>query len=314
MVFNEQWFLKHQTILLWFINTNLGKLFFCINGKRSSVGKNKIIKLLPNSITWKVGKLYSTEFRIHDKFSKRLFYGLKPVWYLLHFWDTLFANNLNSHLNLGFDTLTAYPDASTGATTVDGRVYRQGVSESFATLRAGAGTNVDATGSGDDVYLESTSSSNVYTSLQRSIQTFNTAALTAQSVLNSAVLSLFGQGKANGLGSLDLHVAGSTPAANNTLVAADYSQVQTTSFGSVAYASFSIVAYNDITLNSTGVAAISKTSITKFSEQISADILNSASWSSAAISSLQWASADTAGTTNDPKLVVTYYKPQAAMI
>src|SRR3990167_5137978 len=95
MLFSKEWFLKHQKILLWFVNTWIGRKILCINGSKSLVGKNKIIYIEPNAIWWKGKKKREVvaEFRTHDKFGKRLYYAFKPIWYLIHYWDTLFANN-----------------------------------------------------------------------------------------------------------------------------------------------------------------------------------------------------------------------------
>lgn len=105
-MFNKSWFLKHQKLLLWFANTFIGRWILCINGNRSSVGKNRILKIEPNAITWKLKETkkrihLQTEFRTHDKFSKRIKYAFYPLWLIIHTWDTLFANNYQPDWNLG---------------------------------------------------------------------------------------------------------------------------------------------------------------------------------------------------------------------
>src|SRR3972149_5143286 len=142
-MFNAKWFQKHQGLLLWFANNLLGRYVFRVYSKRSSVGKNKIIRILPNSITWQAEGKYHTEFRAHNKFSKRIHSAFYPLWWLMHQWDTLFANSLMPNLNLGFDSLTAYPDPDVEVSTVDGNVKRSGVDEVFGTIRAGAGSVAD---------------------------------------------------------------------------------------------------------------------------------------------------------------------------
>jgi len=111
IVFYKPWFKRNQKLLLKFANTFIGKFILRIYGKRSSVGKNKIIKIEPHVITWEnPDGSFSAEFRTHAKFAKRLYYGLKPLWKIMHFWDTTIANTFIPELNLGFDTLTEYPD------------------------------------------------------------------------------------------------------------------------------------------------------------------------------------------------------------
>ena len=123
-LFGKEFFEDHHDLLLKFVNTKLGKWFFRIHGKRSDVGESKIIKIAPNFIEWlawepKIGTCYKREFRTHNKYTKRIYYSLYPIWVLMHAWDILFANNFKPAWNLGFDTLTAYPDPNVESTSVD---------------------------------------------------------------------------------------------------------------------------------------------------------------------------------------------------
>ncbi len=215
----------------------------------------------------------------------------------------------------GNTTLTAYPAASSGGASVDGRVYRTGVDQTLADIRSGAGTTVSVTETGPQfARLVASTTSNQFSENIRAIWTVDTSSIGDADVISSATFSLYGIAKSNGLGSPDLHIAGATPASDNNLVTGDYGQVQTTSYGSVTYAGYSTTGYNDITLNATGIAAVSKTGVTKFSGQTSWDLNNSftGSWSSSAASYFQCRFADQTGTTNDPKLVVIYSTPATA--
>jgi hypothetical protein len=207
-------------------------------------------------------------------------------------------------------TITVYPDPSTGATTVDGIVDRESVDESFSTIRAGAGTLVDAGQTVPNLpYIQSTTTSNQYQRLRRGIYTFDTSAIGAGAAVTGATLSIYGTSQFNGLGNPDLHVAAATPAANNTLDASDYSNVGNTSFGSVTYAGYNTGGYNDITLNSSGMANINTTGISRFCTRLSWDMLNDTTglvWGSNKQSYFVNRMADFTGTTADPKLTVTY--------
>src|SRR3990167_8597062 len=112
MLFGKDWFFKHQKILLLLTNTLIGRYILRIHGDKSSVGKNKIVRIERNAIYWRGKKPdeFVVEVRTHPKFAKRILYTFYPIWYLIHLWDTLFANNFAPNLNLGFDTLTVYPD------------------------------------------------------------------------------------------------------------------------------------------------------------------------------------------------------------
>lgn len=205
-------------------------------------------------------------------------------------------------------TLTVYPDPNVETTTVDGHVSRAAVDETFSTIRSGAGTAVQDDQAFLLSYIRASNVSNQYGSLYRSFILFDTSSLTAGATISSVVLSVVGQLKDSGLGSPNLHVAGATTASNTALATGDFANRGTTSFGNVTYASFSTSGYNDITLDANGIANVSKTGVSKFSLQLSWDILNSftGSWSSFATAYFQMLGAETSGTTSDPKLVVTY--------
>lgn len=308
MVFDKNWFVKHQNILLFLLNTPLIRVWFRwllkINGNRSSVGKRRIIKIEPNAIWWKYGRQYQTEFRTHNKFSKRLYYGLYPLWMTFHLWD--FLTKPIPALNLGFDTLTAYPAAGANS-PVDGRVYRGPVSEDFATIRAGAGSTASATDASESyVYLQSDGAT--YSFLVRSYFLFDCSSIPLANTISSAILSLFGTAKANGLGAAEIDIVASTPAATNTLATTDYGNIGSTPFASITYADYSTADFNNFSLNASGIANISKGSgISKFGARLNWDTDNSFGGAIAnAVSSFSGYYADQADTTNDPKLVVTH--------
>ena len=109
-----------------------------------------------------------------------------------------------------------------------------------------------------------------------------------------------------------MHLSASTPSSNTNLVTSDFPNIGRTSFGSITYANFPASnAYGDITINSTGLVAISKTSITKYGLSFDWDLYNSftGSWNSTGASSFTINSAESGGVSTDPKLVVTYTLP-----
>lgn len=315
--FNKQWFEKHQIALLWLLNYFITrKLFrYILRISKDDIGhKGVICEIRPNSYTVykgqsKVGIQLSTDFRTHDKYAKRMYDSFKVLWWLCHFWDWLIADRFIKRWSFGLATLTTYPDAGDpGTTTVDGQVRRSSVDETFSTIRNGAGNNRSLTGSTAGILLSSSSTTDQYNELDRCIFTFDTSTIGNSASVDSATFSLFGAALGSGLGSPDLHCAGATPASNTTLANSDYGQCQTTSFGSIANASFSGSAYNNMALNASGIANINKTGISAFSAQISWDLNNSFGgvWASLQNSGFTVRMADTADTTQDPKLVVNY--------
>lgn len=202
-------------------------------------------------------------------------------------------------------TVTFYPAAGANS-PVDGWVRREGTNETFSTIRSGAGTGFDYTDA--DVELSAGSTSNRFNWLYRQIICFDTSSIPTEALITSATLSIYGVGKANVLGSPDLHVTGATPNSTSTLINSDYNQTQNTSFGNITFAAFAAGVYNDITLNASGIANISKTGVSKFALKMSWDVLGSytGTWISGGNSYFDFRSADQAGTSQDPKLEVTY--------
>lgn len=309
-VFSKEWFEYRQAKLLWLVNTRLGRRLLRIHGNRSSVGKNKITKITPNSISWDD----KTEFRTHDKFAKRLYYGLKPLWFVLHGWDTLLGNKWS----FGFDTLTQYPGSSGANNPVDGRTGRSGVDESRTVIISSAGNDTSYTDTANYLtQLTGSATTNQYSAAYLSIYLFDTSAIGDSDTVSAAVFSLWGAGKQSTLGSPDLHAAstGSGPAASTSLTNTDYDNAAgQTSYGSISYASFDATdsTYSDITLNGSGIAAVSKTGNTKISAQLSWFYnATGLTWSSGANSRFYAYYSDETGTSKDPKLVVTYGAPVA---
>lgn len=347
IVFSKEWFEAHQTKLLWLLNHWLTRRWFrwvlCI--RRCDIGYDKrIIELCPHAYTVLLGEeeeliageliadrksngvafstinsppinssvKVATDFRTHDKYAKRLYYALRPLWYVLHFWDWLLADRWVPRLSFGFSTyFTCYPDAGSGGTTCDGYVMRgNAVQESFATIRAGTGQVYSAITPSVEVRLGTATTTDTFSQLNRAFACFDVTRLGASHItILSADLSVWCSNKDNNFSSdTNLYLAGATPASNNTLVAGDYQQVQTTEFAtSIAYTNVTTSSYNAFSLNASGLAEL--TGIANFSLQLGWDILNSftGTWASPPTNlSYNLTNADTSGNSNDPKLVILY--------
>lgn len=316
MVFSKQWFGKHQNKLLFLLNNKFTRFIF---RKIMRIDcKKDILALLPNSYIIKGSKKdeYIADFRTHDKYAKRLYYAFKPLWYIIHAFDTLFANKWIPEWNLGFDTLTVYPSAGTSGTTCDGTVTRiPPAVEYLSEIRIGDGTSYDTIHEYGDIVrivaAEFSVQTNKYQMLRRYIFTLDTSSLTAFAQISSAVFSIYGYSGSttNGLGSTSMDICSSTPNSNNNIQSSDFSQFGVTSFGNIDYDSYSTSGYNNITLNSSGISNISKTGVSKFGAKLGWDINNSSSglsWGASKETKFGGFFADYLGTSQDPKLVVTY--------
>lgn len=171
-----------------------------------------------------------------------------------------------------------YPQQGSGGSnvSVDGRAWRGGASESFATIRAGVGTSNDNSGSQADMaILQSTSTSNLFATLVRGYLTFDTSYLGLNAIIDSASLSLWFTLLQNALGSPNLNIAGASLTSANAIVNADYQNAPArTVMGSLVYANGVTNQYNVITLNQQGKANINPTGITQFSLQLDWDLSN----------------------------------------
>ena len=318
VVFDKYWFKKNQRILLWFVNTFLGKYFFRFKKMGHNI-TNQIVKITPFSIAELISiKDDKVELREHffskNEYAKKLYWYLLPVWYAMHFWDYLVIDHfrLAPQLNFGFSTLTKNPVAGANS-PCDGYVLDYGNNMVWASLIAEAGNYFDVAASTGYAFAAfATTTSNQWERLGKSIFLFDTSSLTASATISDAVLSLYGFSKgdeSSNTPNLDIYAA--TPANTNTLANGDFTQVGAVSqTGSpITYANFSTAGYNDFTFDATGRGNISKTGISKFgARNANYDVAATApTWGSNKTMLINVYFADNAS--NKPKLVITYTVP-----
>jgi hypothetical protein len=319
IVFGTKWFEKHQQKLLWLLNTPIIRTWFrwCLRIKE----KGKVNRITPNSYSYNVKVIDDkieviTDFRTHDKYSKRLYFAFKPFWYLLHIIDWMAFDRYEyfTKLSFGFSTLTVYPDAHPETTSVDGYVgYSTGAGGSWATARGATdGTTVD-TESNLVLYAggsaELAGSTNDFV-IYRGFTLFDTSALTSGATISAAVISGYSWNKQFGDNDSQayINVYATTPASNTNLVTADYDQIGTTALSTaikIEDVDSTGTVYTDFTLNTTGLALVSKTGVTKLGFREGHDVENEQIANNT--SDYVWFyPSDQTGTTKDPKLVVTY--------
>lgn len=321
VVFSAAWFARWQWLLLLALDAPLlGRWLrwvLCIT--THDIGyRRRIVALFPHAyVVANPDGSYTADFRTHDKYAKRIYRAFRPLWHACHAWDLLVANRWQPAWNLGFDTLTTYPDANPETTSVDGFVKRSGVSEAWGAIRAGAGVASDDSSSldGTMVRFVATAVLDQWDTLARAIALFDTSPLGATAVISAATLSMWLTNKTDTLGDApDLDIYTSTPASNTALVAADYAQLGAVSQTGAAmtYAAMTINAYNDFVFNATGLGNISLTGVSKFGlRNANYDVANVApTWLATNLSAINCDYADAAGLANDPKLVVTFTLPR----
>jgi len=340
----KQIFYAYQPHLLRFLNTDEGKDFLWkrlgtkFSQPITEVGRNYIFEYLQGKeyrgtfysrqpftdlllpLIQKGERLrvkYDPYTKMHEAFA--FYAGLKKGKL-----PRIYEEELRGQNPLGYAILEKYPqlkwlnspatfNPAAGANSpVDGRTVRNGVDESFASIIDGAGAAASVSDTGLMTLIIASGTTNQFTANWRSITCFDTSALGATVIISAAILSIYGSTHPTGLGETALHIAGATPANTNNLVSSDYNQFARTTFGNIAGASWSNSAYNDIVFNATGLAAISKTAVSPFANEISWDINSSfgGSWSSGQEGGFTYLAADNGS--NIPKLVVTFTQASAS--
>ena len=324
LAFSEEWFQKHQRGLLWLCNAPIIKYWFrwILRVHRDIPIDKTINSLLPNCISY--GRRWvdidrveqKTDFRAHPKFAKRIYFAFKPLWWSLHYWDAMFADWLIPRWSFGFLTLTAYPDPDPETATVDGYVKRNIVPGTWSDVRDGAGTDRFDLQTLIRVIFDAAVTTDLWDQLSRGIALFNTAGLGASAVVSAGTLSLWCQQKSDPPAwAPDINIYSSAPGSNTGLAISDYGTLGTTAFSTAkTYAGITTGAYNDFALNASGLAAIALAGVTKLGiRNANYDVANvSPTWSSNGQSLVDFSTADVAGTTEDPRLVVTYTLPVSA--
>lgn len=209
------------------------------------------------------------------------------------------------------DTIsTFYPNPDAESTSVDGYVWRNSVDETWSAIHdASAGTFAGDDLSALNVNLSTSGTSNQWDRMGRGFLLFDTSSITDNDVIDSATFSIDGDGGTDGFNQSGCLVD-STPASNTSIVAGDYDQLGTTLYADcLDLGSWSTSSYNNFSLNATGLAAITTTGVTKFGWRLSSDRENSApTWTANTDADASPHSADVAGTSVDPKLVIVHHE------
>lgn len=205
---------------------------------------------------------------------------------------------------IGNTTSTFYPEAHTASVAGDWTCYNTNTSWA-ATHDATAGNNTLSNETNLDIISYKVSAGEWY--IRRGFLNFDTSSLTAGATISSAVLTLYETGKNDGDNDAQGYITlvDGTPASATVGVNGDFDQVGTTHLSNDQdITGITDNATYDLTLNASGLAAISKTGVSKFALREGHDLENSAITSS--YNRSEPAAADYAGSTNDPKLVVTF--------
>lgn len=210
-------------------------------------------------------------------------------------------------------TTTYYPDADPETTTVDGYTGRVSVNEAWSTFWQAAGNTAnDSSSAQEQLMALSDSTGTNWKHIIRSIFLFDTSGIGDTDLVSAATLSCWvADHGTTVVGDLDVSVVSSNPASNTAITSSDHTSCGTTKYATdVAISSMSNGAYKDWTLNSTGRSAVSTTGVTKLAIRWAKDIDSPSTFNSPGSNAnrtfFEGFYAEKTGTSNDPKLAVTY--------
>lgn len=257
---------------------------------------NRQIAIRPDRVAW-----------VHPRFLLWLMKRQRLLGAELAFWAPGYSGVQPADLAFAA-TLTAYPDPDPETTTVDGTVLYSS-NPTWATVR-GASTGTSASDNGTNNSIRTGSAFDCY----RAFCLFATSALTAAATITTATASIFPLTKTNSDNDGDdwINVLQSSPASNTALATTDYPNVgdaltnPTEGSTRADISGITTGAYLDFALNATGIGWVSKTGVTKLGYREGHDCIDSAP---AGANQLLIRNAESLGTSNDPKLAVTYTVP-----
>jgi len=223
------------------------------------------------------------------------------------------------------ESITVYPDANPETTTVDGRVYRHGVDEAWATIIAAAGTGaIDDADSYFLTFIVASTTPNQWQGLQRAIQLYDPSLTPDSANVTSATLTVYGDSKGDSLNiTPDINVYAATPTDDTSIIAADFSQVSSTAWCDtpITYANYNVGtpgSPNNFVINSTGLApiqtALTNNTLVKLGfRNANYDVSGTPpAWISEQVSYvIAWAAEKGAG--YRPQLVINYTVPHLAI-
>ncbi len=215
-------------------------------------------------------------------------------------------------------TSTFYPDPSVETTSVDGYVQNIASSATMATACTTARGAYASGGAGDTGITHTLIGQGIdggYTKLCylfRTFLLFDTSSLPDSAIITATTMSVYVTSVVGQV--IYIQPYSSSPASNTAITTTDWPSVGSTAYASaILTSSLTTSAYNGFTFNSTGIAAVSLTGITKTSLRTDYDFGTFTPPADSTQNGANISSADETGTSQDPKLDVTYTSTSFSM-
>ena len=316
---DNQWFDIYQPQLLGFVNTDEGRDIFMLSRDMPT-----IVEMSKRHVKYLIAPgEYISDYRVGAKYGNLARTRWEAVERGLDYMSSsiyqrrIRVGNKWLPVVAGATSSTFRPDAHTESSSVDGYARAPESSQSWSTIRDASGNASDDSGTSLIVFLGYgiDGGSNQWNRNFRVIIVFDTSSIPDADTITAAVLSTVGlSGTLVDQHSGSVSMCEGASSSSTAIVNGDYESNKGKDLVATAAALSGITAngsaYTDFTLSSDGRDYISKDGVTKFSSQIEADRANSEPSGMSAgtekISRVDWASADTSGTSSDPKLVVTH--------
>lgn len=216
---------------------------------------------------------------------------------------------------VGTTTSSLNPVAGSNA-PVDGRVRRNGVNETFATIRNANGTAAFDSDAFTSIGLFASGSTNQYEELVKVLMGFPTGDIGAGQNVDSATLLLFSDLSGTGVGDTDFDILDDAPASPSSLAASDYeNSLSTTRLATgIAISAWNVGSYTTFTFITAGEDHIDVTDDTFMSMRLKWDVDNNftGSWSSGALTRVRLFFVDDADSNKHPNLIVEHSVAAAA--
>lgn len=253
--FDAAWFDKHQATLCRIANAPvIGRVFRHALKLDSSL---PLEKLTPDAVHLRqdgqhcVGRFYT-----YPRYSKLIYNAFKPLWWVMHWWDEIFADRYQPEWSFGFDSLTSYADPSNvvEVQNFDGMISSDGTS--FSIARAGSGTLTPSVINSTLVVGTSQYGASDW-NVSRTYLKFNLASLPVNNVVTIAALKIRCIAKQNPTWNLEIHPAYMADSATSLTYddwVATTSQESAYAFHASSLSALGTKDYSILTLNSTGRA------------------------------------------------------------
>ena len=318
----NEWFKAFQPLLLKVVNTGYGRQLLGID-----MNVPLIQRITKSAFHCYLGNgHWRSEFHTGAKWANVIRYRwLEFKRYARFFYDmpnffTLL--NINGLAVPAHATSTFYPDPNVESSTVDGYQYRydwagnwsddREHTDAITTLDATAWAQICTLYNGRDYGYGSQYEEMWF--IFREWYLFDTSGITDTHVVSATVLTLFGQEFAINDEGSDITLSGGALASNTAIVAGDYNGMTALNSPTEFASRFDVGTWdntgtNDITFNADGRAAINLTGVTTIHGRGSQDVDGSEPGWANSFTQIHCFMADQAGTTKDPKLVVTHALP-----